>query len=196
MRLRIVFKVFLLPIYFISFFNILYAQQEDTETIYIPAEYDTIYEEIKIKDAYYRLIHHPAILDTTMIAVKVREKSRILKENWKTTYSFTKKPDADSIGGKWVGVKEKGCVSANPEDCRYEIWVPDSPEYDLNEMTNYLGATWDEENELPEIVVYVPRIVELKPERVERIYVPAEYQRVEKYVLRKRAKIVTKPKRQ
>ena len=194
MELRYIFKISLLHLFFISFFNSLSAQQKDTETIYVPAEYDTIHEEIKVKDAYYQLIHHPAILDTTMIEVKVKEKSRILKENWKTTYSFTKKINADSIGGKWVGVKEKGCISENPEDCRYEIWVPDSPEYDLNEMTNYLGAVWDEEDELPEVVVYIPRIIEVKPARVERIYVPAEYQIIEKYVLRKRAKIITRPK--
>jgi hypothetical protein len=170
----------------------LMAQKE--ETIYVPAEYDTLYEEIKVKDDYYRLIHHPAILDTIMVEVKVKEKSKILKESWKTSYSFTKKPEADSIGGKWVGVKDKNCVSPNPEDCRYEIWVPDSPEYDFKETTNYLGAVWDEQEESPEVVIYVPRIIEVKPARVERIYVPAEYQTIEKYVLKKRAKIIRKPK--
>jgi hypothetical protein len=194
MHLKCIFKIFLLSLIFTGFSNSLFAQKEDNETVYVSAEYDTIFEEIKIKDAYYQLIHHPAILDTIMIKIVVKEKSRILKENWKTTYSFTKKPDADSIGGRWVGVKEKGCASINPEDCRYEIWVPESPEYDLNTMTNYLGAAWDEENELPEIIVYVPKIVEIQATRVERIYIPAEYQTIEKYILRKRAKIITKPK--
>ena len=194
MQLKYIFKIFILSLLFISTSNSIFAQKEETETVFIPAEYDTIYEDIKVKDAYYELIHHLAVLDTMMIEVKLKEKSRILKENWKTTYSFTKKPDADSIGGKWVGVKEKGCVSQNPEDCRYEILVPESPEYDLKTMTNYIGATWDEENELPETIVYVPRIIEIKAARVERIYIPAKYETIEKYILRKRAKIITRPK--
>ena len=193
MQLKYTFQTLLLGFFLIGFLHPIMAQGE-TETIHVPAEYDTIYEDVKIKDAHYQLIHHPAILDTMMVKVIVKEKSRILKEKWKTTYFFTKKTDADSIGGRWVGVKEKGCFSENPEDCRYEIWVPDSPEYDINTFTNYLGAEWDKEDELPEIVVYIPKIIEVKPSRVERIYVPAEYQTVEKYVLRKRAKIITKPK--
>jgi len=195
MKLKYVFKLFLIYLVFGHFSSSLFAQKADTETFYVPAEYDTIYEEIKVKDAYYKLIHHPAVLDTVLVEIKVKEKSRILKENWKTTYSFTRKPDADSIGGGWVGAKEKDCISPNPEDCRYEIWVPNSPEYDLNTMTNYLGATWDDENEIAEIIVDVPRVIEIKPARVERIYIPAEYQTIEKYILRKRAKLITKPKK-
>lgn len=162
-----------------------------TETVYIPAEYDTLYEDVKIKDAHYKLIHHPPVLDTVMVEITVRESSRIMQENWKTTYSFTKKPDADSIGGRWVGIKDTSCISPNPEDCRYEIWVPDSPEYDVNIMTNYLGAVW-EDDEIPAATVQVPRIVEVRPARVERVYVPAEYKTIETYHLRKRAKLITR----
>lgn len=192
-QIKYTFQFFGFCICLIGFSSSILAQEE-METIYIPAEYDTIHEDVKIKDSYYKLIHHPAVLDTIMVEVKVKEKSRILKEKWKTTYTFTKKPDADSIGGRWVGVKEKGCFSENPEDCRYEIWVPDSPEYDVNKMTNYLGASWDEEDELPEIVVQIPRIIEIKPAKVQQIYIPAEYQTIERYVLRKRAKVITRPK--
>lgn len=194
MRLEYIFNIFILSLLFISSSNSLFAQKETTETVYVAAEYDTTYEEIKIKDAYYQLINHSALLDTIMIGVKLKEKSRVLKENWKTTYSFTKKSNTDSIAGKWVGVKEKGCTSPNPEDCKYQIWVPESPEYDLKTMTNYIGATWDEENELPETMVYIPRIIEIKAARVERIYIPAKYESIEKYVLRKRAKIIIRPK--
>lgn len=187
------FNIFLICLVSGIFSSSLSAQKKNIKTLYVPAEYDTLYEEIKIKDAYYQLIHHPAILDTIIVEVKVKEKSRILKENWKTTYSFIRKPNADSIGGRWVGAKEKDCISVNPEDCRYEIWVPDSLEYDLKTTTNYLGATWDDKDKIAEIIIEVPRIIEVQPARIERIYIAAEYQTVEKYVLRKRAKIITKP---
>lgn len=162
---------------------------QKTEEVYMPAEYDTLYEDVKVKDAYYKLIHHPPVLDTVMVEVTVREPSRILQENWKTTYSFNKKANADSIGGRWVGVRDTSCISPNPEDCRYEIWVPDSPEYDVNIMTNYLGAVWDDV-QIPAITIQIPKIVEIRPARVEHIYVPAEYKTIETYHLRKRAKLI------
>lgn len=154
---------------------------------YIAAEYDTIYEEVKVKDAYYKLVHHPPVLDTILESVTIRERSKILRENWKKEYDLVRKADADSIPGRWVGIKDTACTLPNPKDCLLQIWIPDSPEYDVKIYNNYLGATWDED-EIEAIVIQVPKIVEIKPERVERIYVPAEYLSVPTYVLKKRAR--------
>lgn len=167
---------------------------QKAKTTYIPAEYDTIKESVLVSPSYYKLVKHPAQLDTVIVDVTLREKSKILKENWRTTYSVTKKVDADSIPGVWVGVKDKDCISLNPEDCVYQIWVPESSEYDIKEYNTYLGAVWD--GEIEAIVIQVPKIIEIQPERVERVFVPATYQTVEKYVLRKRGKQVIHEKKE
>ena len=154
---------------------------------YIPAEYDTIREEVEIAPGYYQLIEHPAVLDTIMQEVTIRESSRILRENWRVTYQFTKKADADSIPGMWVGVRDTNCIAANPDDCVYQIWVPESPEYDVRTFKTYLGAVWDEAT-IDALVVQVPKIVEVRAARVERVWMPPKYKTIEKYVLRKRAR--------
>ena len=80
------------------------------------------------------------------------------------------------------------------KDCKYEIWVPESPEYDVETITNYLGAVWDK-NEISAIHIQIPRIIEKKPARTEWIFIPAEYETIEKYMLRKRAKMVTRDRK-
>ena len=180
-------KSWLILLFSIVNITLLMAQKVE----YIPAEYDTIREEVMVKPAFYELIHQPAVLDTVWEKVILREKSRILNEKWQYTYTFTKKPGADTIGGKWIGVKEDNCFSPNPEDCILQIWVPNEAEYDFKEYKTYRGAEWDKE-EIGEIAIQVPRIIEIKPERVKRVYVPAEYKTVEKYTLRKRAKRIVR----
>ncbi len=183
-----------LILFIFIFSNSLILVGQEEKTLYIPAEYDTIKESIMVSPSYHKLVKYPAQLDTILVDVTLREKSKILKENWRKTYSMKKKVDADSIPGVWVGVRDTNCISLNPEDCVYQIWVPESSEYDIKEYNTYLGAVWD--GEIDAIVIQVPKIIEKQAERVERIFVPATYKTVEKYVLRKRGKRVTYKKKE
>lgn len=163
----------------------LFAQKETIT--YIPAEYDTIQTDIMIRPAYYKYVQEPAEFDTITLNIQLREASKILKERWKYTYLFTRKAEADSIPGFWVGIKDTTCHSPNPEDCSLQMWIPESPEYNVREFKNYLGAEWDDRM-IKAIVIQRKQIIQTKPARAREIYIPAEYQTIEHYKLRKPAK--------
>jgi hypothetical protein len=171
--------IFLLP-------SLSLIAQKETVT-YIPAEYDTIQTSIMVRPAYYKYVQEPAEFDTVTLNIQLREASKILKERWKYTYLFSRKSDADSIPGIWVSIKDTTCHSPNPEDCSLQMWVPESAEYDVREFKNYLGAEWDDRM-IKAIVIQRKQIIRTRPARARQVYIPAEYQTIEHYKLRKPAK--------
>lgn len=156
---------------------------------YFPAVYDTVHVTIMTKPPTFELVHHPAILDTQFISVTLREASRIKVEVWEEYMQLIRRADANEIAGRWAGVRREDCDPTVVGDCYYEIWIPESPQYEVKRYKNYRGAYWSDD-QIPALTIRVPRIVLVQDAWIERIEHPATYQVIERYELRRRARRV------
>lgn len=161
---------------------------------YIPAEFDTLEQTLQISPAYYRMVPHPAVFDTIMVNVRVKDDSRVVEERYAIIREVKKVPSTtgkDADGGQWVEVSIPGCESPNPDDCKTLRWVSATQEYNVSDKQTFVRGTWADTVERGEIT-QVPKIIQVKPPSVERVYVPAEYRTIKKAVLRRHArKIIT-----
>lgn len=156
---------------------------------FVPAIYDTLQQRLLIRKAYEKIVTYEAEFDTIMVKVKVKDKSRVIEEKYKTVFNVKKKPNADGSekNGEWVTVKIPNCNSPNPKDCETLQWVEKKQEYDISTKEVFVAATWADSSGESESIL-VPKVVQRRPARVERIFVPADYKVVEKAVLKKHAR--------
>lgn len=161
---------------------------------YIPAEFDTLEQTLLVSPAYYKMIPYPAEFDTIMVNVRVKDDSRVIEERYAIVREVQKVPSTtgnSEDGGQWIEVTIPGCESPNPEDCKTLRWVSSKDEYNVSDKQTFVRGTWADTVEQGQIV-QVPKVVQVKPPRVERVYVPAEYRTIKKAVLRRHArKIIT-----
>lgn len=161
---------------------------------YIPAEYDTLEQTLQITPAYYRMVPYPAEFDTIMVNVRVKDDSRVIEERYAVVREVKKVPsgtNGNEEGGQWMEVTIPGCESPNPDDCKTLRWVSATDEYNVTDKQTFVRGTWADTVERGTIV-QVPKVIQVKPPRVERVYVPAEYRTIKKAVLRRHArKIIT-----
>lgn len=164
-------------------------EKAQTKEEFIPAIYDTLRQRLLIRKAYEKIVTYQAEFDTIMVKVKVKDKSRMIEEKYKTVFNVEKKPNADgsAAAGEWVTVKIANCKSPNPKDCETLQWVEKKQEYDITTKEVFVAAEWSDSTDGEEMVE-VPKVIQSKPARVERIFVPADYKVVEKAVLRKHAR--------
>jgi hypothetical protein len=160
---------------------------------YIPAEYDTIRQQILIRQSYDKIVTYEAEFDTVMMEVKIKDKSKVIQEKYKTVFESdemnTAKGGGDVKKGRWQTVKMKDCTSPNPKDCETQKWVADKPEYNITTKEVFVQASWADTVESGS-TIKIPKIVQTKAARVEKIFVPAEYETIEKVALKRHARKV------
>jgi hypothetical protein len=83
----------------------------------------------------------------------------------------------------------KDCTSPNPKDCETKKWVADKPEYNITTKEVFIQASWADTVENGS-TIKIPKIVQTKSARIEKIFIPAEYETIEKVVLKRHARKV------
>lgn len=170
----------------------LLVEEAKIQEKYIPAEYDTIRQQILIRQSYDKIVTYEAEFDTVMIEVKIKDKSKVIEEKYKTVFESetinTAKEGGDSEKkGRWLTVKMKDCTSPNPKDCETQKWIADKSEYNITTKEVFIQASWADTIESGS-TIKIPTIVQTKPARIEKIFIPAEYETIEKIVLKRHAR--------
>ena len=160
-----------------------------TKEEFVPAVYDTIRQQILVRQSYNKIVTHEAKFDTTYITVKTKDKSKVIQEKYKTIFEVEKKPtpEGETKGGKWVKTKIKNCNSPNPKDCETMRWVETRPEFDITQKEIFVNAEWADTIEQG-LTRQIQQIKQVKPARIERIFVPAEYEYIDKVTLKRHAR--------
>ncbi len=161
-----------------------------TKEEFIPAKYDTIKQQILVRQSYHKIVTHEAEFDTVYIDVKTKDKSKVIQEKYATIFEVERKPESENTekgDGKWVKVKIPNCNSPNPKDCETMRWVEKRPEFDIKQKEVFVGAEWADTTEQG-ASTRIQQIRQIKPARIERIFVPAEYETIEKVVLERHAR--------
>jgi hypothetical protein len=160
-----------------------------TKEEFIAAVYDTVRQQILIRQSYNKIITHEAKFDTSYITVNTKDKSRVIQEQYKTIFEVEKKPlpKGEDSGGKWVKTKIPNCSSPNPKDCETMRWIETRQEFDINQKKVFVNAEWADTLEKG-ATTQILQIKQVKPARIERIFVPAEYEYLDKIVLKRHAR--------
>lgn len=161
---------------------------------FIPAEYDTIRQAILIRQSYEKMVTHEAEFDTIMVEMRVKDNAKVIEEKYKTIFNVEKKPStpppansSEKGDGEWVMVRDPNCKAPDPKDCETLQWIEKKPEFNITTKEVFVQADWADTVQQGE-TIRVPKVVQVKSARVERIFVPAEYKTVEKIVLRRHAR--------
>lgn len=163
----------------------------ETKEEFVAAIYDTIKRQILIRQGYNRIVTHEAKFDTSYITISTKDKSRVIQEKYKTIFEVEKKPmpKGENVGGKWVKTKIPNCSSPNPKDCETMRWVETRQEFDISQKKVFVNAEWAdtmEQGQTKELL----QIKQVKRARIERIFVPAKYEYLNKVVLKRHARRV------
>jgi hypothetical protein len=162
-----------------------------TKEEFVPALYDTIKQEILVRQSYDKIVTHDAVFDTTYIMVNTKDKSKVIREEYKTIFEVEQKPmpEGEAKGGKWVKTKIPNCNSPNEKDCETMRWVETRAEFDITQKEVFVKAEWADTME-EGATQRVRQIKEIKPAYIEKVFVPAEYEYVDKIVLKRHARKV------
>ncbi|MGB0863396.1 MAG: peptidoglycan-binding domain-containing protein [Saprospiraceae bacterium] len=166
------------------------VEEAKTQEKYIPAEYDTIRQQVLIRQSYDKMVTYEAEFDTIMMEVQIKDKSKVIEEKYRTVFEADKINTPKGGGkekGRWQTIRIKDCNSPNPKDCEMRKWVADKSEYNITTKEVFIQASWADTVESG-ATVKIPKIIQTKPARIEKIFVPAEYETIEKVALRKHAR--------
>ena len=166
------------------------VEEAKTEEVFIPAKYDTVKQQVLVRQAYHKIVTHEAKFDTVFLEIKTKDKSKVIQEKYKTIFEVERIADAENTTkstGEWVKVQIPNCNSLNPKDCETMRWVEKRPEFDIKQKEVFVGAEWADTSEQGASTT-IQQIKQVKPARIERIFVPAEYETIEKVVLQRHAR--------
>lgn len=156
---------------------------------FVPAIYDTIRQQMLIRESHYKMVTYDAVFDTIEIEIKTKAEAKVIQENYETIYQVERKPQTEGSdkGGQWEKTQIPNCKSPNPKDCETMRWVEKKPEFEIKQKEILVTAEWADTTEKAETRI-VKKIREKTPARVEKIFVPAEYETIEKIVLKNHAR--------
>ncbi|MGB1204166.1 MAG: peptidoglycan-binding domain-containing protein [Chitinophagales bacterium] len=150
------------------------------ETIDIPPVYETIEEVVLVKEQSVELIVVPAVYRTVYERVLVKEATPIINEEYETvTEQVLVQPEQK----EWVRLKTENCFSDNPDDCYYMRWVVTPAQYETQSRRILTGIGGQNGGELPARYEALPRQVLVQAETVREVIVPAVYETITKQVV-------------
>lgn len=159
-----------------------------TTMILHPAEYETITEEVLVKEAGVKLVVHPAEWGTEEVFYTSKEKASTLSSTPATfvddIYTVMVKPES----AFWVlGDRMPDCESSDPNDCR--VWCyKKTPAVHESYPIKKLGVDAAyERTPIDETTASYTKKVITKKAWTEEIEIPAEYATITKTVLKKDA---------
>ena len=160
-----------------------------TKEEFVAAVYDTVKQQVLVRQAYNKIVTHEAIFDTSYITINTKDKSKVIQENYKTIFEVEKKavPEGETLGGKWVKTQIPNCNSPNPKDCETMRWIETRAEFDINQKEVFVKAEWADTMEQGQ-TKQIQQIKQVKPARIERVFVPAKYEYIDKIALKRHAR--------
>ncbi|NND94870.1 MAG: peptidoglycan-binding protein [Flavobacteriales bacterium] len=160
-----------------------------TKLVAVPAVYETVTEQVLVKEATTRLVPVPTEYETLTEQVLVKEAHNKLVPVSPVYETVTEKVLISEATTKWVMKKDKNCMSADPNDC-FVACYEEVPERYTTYTSSVLKtpATVIEVQEPAEYKTVTRRVVKT-PATMREEQIPAEYATVTKRVLMKPATV-------
>ncbi|MCB0515250.1 MAG: peptidoglycan-binding domain-containing protein [Chitinophagales bacterium] len=150
----------------------------------VPATYRTVEEQILVKEAYSVLEIVPPTYTTVTEEIMVKDASSRLEYVPAVYETVTEQVMVSPASTKWVkGRSDANCLSANPDDCR--VWcLKDVPaEYRTVTKQTLKSAASTREITIPAEFKTITKTVVQSPAQTVEKTVPAEYRTITKQVL-------------
>ncbi|NNC82642.1 MAG: peptidoglycan-binding protein [Flavobacteriales bacterium] len=165
------------------------VKEGTTKLIAVPAVYETVTEQVLVKEASTRLVPVPAEYETVTEQVLVKEAHRKLVPVSPVYETTTEKVLISEPTTKWVMKRDKNCMSADPNDCFVACYEEVPERYTT--YTSSVVKTPATVIEVDEPAEYrtITRKVLKTPATYREEEVPAEYATVTRKVLVKPATV-------
>lgn len=151
----------------------------------VPAVYEEVEEQVLVKEAYKVLNILPATFNTITEELLVKEASSRLEYVPPTFETVTEQILVQPAATKWVKSKaDKTCLnSKNPEDCK--VWCLNEIPAEYKTVTRQVLKSPASTTEMPIPAEYktITKAVVQSPAQIAENEIPAEYRRVVKTVL-------------
>jgi len=161
------------------------VREESKKIIITPAKYETITEQVLIKEASTKIIIVPAVYESVTEQVLGPDDATRLIRIPAVYESVTVRIQTAPESGKFINKNKRveNCMSSNPDDCWVLCWVKIPAQYKT--VTKYVLKTPETVREVALSPGYktVTRQLLIKPETTQEIEIPAEYKTVTKQIL-------------
>ncbi len=159
----------------------------------VPAKYETVTEQVMVKEPYNVLKVVPPSYTTVTEQIMVKEPSTKLSPIAPVYETVTEQVLVSPATTKWVkGKATKDCISSNPEDCR--VWCLKEVPAEYRTVTRKILKTpaTVKEVEVPAEYKTIKRTVIQNPAQVTEETVPAEYKTITRKVVSSPAQTLSK----
>ena len=151
----------------------------------VPAEYETVEEQVLVKEAYRVLEIVPATFSSVTEEIMVKEASSRLEYVPPVYETVTEQVLVSPATTKWVkGRADRNCLSEDPDKCK--VWCLTEVPAQYKTVTKQVLRTPATTREIPIPAEYktITKAVTQTPASTEEREIPAEYRTVTKQVLR------------
>ena len=160
----------------VELFKTVMTKDETQKFTTVPAQYETVSEQVLIKEASVKLVPVPAEYETITEKVLVKEAATKIVTKPPVYKTETERVMVSAAYGEWVRKKRApNCFSQNPVDCHVMCWVEVPAKYKNITKKVLVEPGREEVVEIPAEYKTVTRRVLKTPATVKEVEIPAEY---------------------
>lgn len=151
----------------------------------IPAEYETVTEQVLVKEAYKVLEVVPATFSTTTEEIMTKEAGQRLEYVAPVFETVSEQVLVSPASTKWVqGRADRNCLNEDPEKCKVWCLTEVAAQYKTVTKQVLKAPATTRETPIPAEYKTITKAVISQPANVQEREIPAEYRTVTKQVLR------------